>query len=279
MGSCLLLLFPHVLATGLAHGVAFHMGSLAQVLTLNGFTSSYSITYSSPQQPSSSVTRKIVTVLNFSTSKTSYSSVLLHFSNMLFQPLLPLLWFSLLNVLSHSLLSFLPIHQSPVAHTPLVLLSCDGHHINKNLASSLVGFWGLFFWHVHWKSPTLEAPTVLFLYVCTQVVKELWGRTSNRTSWFVSQDKPSLMGPQVCLKKVRLSVMSDSLTPCTIACQTPLSMKFSSQEYWNGLPVLFSSVSYHLTKLGGHLADIPSSSLGFLPSYLPSTPTGLPQSQ
>ena len=140
MGSCLRLLFPHVLATSLVHGVAFHMGSLAQVLALNGFTSSYSITYSSPQQPSSSVTRKIVTVQNFSTSKTSYSSVLLHFSNMLFQPLLSLLWFSFLNVLSHSLLSFLPIYQSPAVHTPLVLLSCDGHHINKNLASSLVGF-------------------------------------------------------------------------------------------------------------------------------------------
>ena len=33
------------------------------------------------------------------------------------------------------------------------------------------------------------------------------------------------------------SVMSDSLaTPWTIVCQVPLSMEFSSQEYWNGLP-------------------------------------------
>ena len=31
------------------------------------------------------------------------------------------------------------------------------------------------------------------------------------------------------------SVMSYSVTPCTVACQTPLSMRFSRQEYWNGL--------------------------------------------
>ena len=32
------------------------------------------------------------------------------------------------------------------------------------------------------------------------------------------------------------SVMSDSLTPLTVACQAPLSMGFSRQEYWSGLP-------------------------------------------
>ena len=26
-------------------------------------------------------------------------------------------------------------------------------------------------------------------------------------------------------------------TPWTVACQTPLSMEFSRQEYWNGLPL------------------------------------------
>ena len=30
--------------------------------------------------------------------------------------------------------------------------------------------------------------------------------------------------------------MSDSVTPWTIACQAPLSMEFSRQEYWSGLP-------------------------------------------
>ena len=34
------------------------------------------------------------------------------------------------------------------------------------------------------------------------------------------------------------SVMSDSATPWTVACQAPLSMEFSRQEYWNRLTFL-----------------------------------------
>ena len=33
------------------------------------------------------------------------------------------------------------------------------------------------------------------------------------------------------------SVMSDSVTPWTVARQAPLSIGFLRQEYWNGLPV------------------------------------------
>ena len=32
------------------------------------------------------------------------------------------------------------------------------------------------------------------------------------------------------------SVMSDSVTPWTVASQAPLSMGFFRQEYWSGLP-------------------------------------------
>ena len=32
------------------------------------------------------------------------------------------------------------------------------------------------------------------------------------------------------------SVMSDSLQPHGLSCQAPLSMEFSKQEYWSGLP-------------------------------------------
>ena len=32
------------------------------------------------------------------------------------------------------------------------------------------------------------------------------------------------------------SILSDSVTPWTIARQAPLSMGFPRQEYWNGLP-------------------------------------------
>ena len=35
---------------------------------------------------------------------------------------------------------------------------------------------------------------------------------------------------------VSCSVVSDSLSPWTVAHQDPLSMEFSSQEYWSGLP-------------------------------------------
>ena len=42
--------------------------------------------------------------------------------------------------------------------------------------------------------------------------------------------------------------MSDSLQPCrrAIACQAPLSMEFSRQEYWSGLP--FPSPGESLTE-------------------------------
>ena len=35
---------------------------------------------------------------------------------------------------------------------------------------------------------------------------------------------------------VSCSVVSDSATPWTVARQAPLSMEFSRQEYWRGLP-------------------------------------------
>ena len=41
-------------------------------------------------------------------------------------------------------------------------------------------------------------------------------------------------------KTCAFSVVSNLLQfPCTIACQAPLSMEFSRQEYWSGVP--FSS--------------------------------------
>ena len=37
-------------------------------------------------------------------------------------------------------------------------------------------------------------------------------------------------------ESVSCSIMSDSATPWTVAHWAPLSMEFSRQEYWNGLP-------------------------------------------
>ena len=39
----------------------------------------------------------------------------------------------------------------------------------------------------------------------------------------------------VC-KCISRSIVFDSATPWSIACQAPLSMEFSGQEYWSGLP-------------------------------------------
>ena len=33
------------------------------------------------------------------------------------------------------------------------------------------------------------------------------------------------------------SVMSNSVRPYRLACQTPLPMEFSRQEYWSGVPL------------------------------------------
>ena len=59
-------------------------------------------------------------------------------------------------------------------------------------------------------------------------------------------------------------------TPWTVACQAPLSMEFSRQEYWSGLP--FSSP--------GDLPDqgIKPGSLVLWADSLPSEPPGKPKS-
>ena len=47
----------------------------------------------------------------------------------------------------------------------------------------------------------------------------------------------------VCLLCARThSVVSDSVTPWTVAHQAPQSMGFSRQEYWSGLPFLLQGI-------------------------------------
>ena len=43
------------------------------------------------------------------------------------------------------------------------------------------------------------------------------------------------MGEASESENVNCSVMSDSATPWTVACQAPLSMGFSRKKYWSGL--------------------------------------------
>ena len=48
------------------------------------------------------------------------------------------------------------------------------------------------------------------------------------------------MGPNEALDSlegISCSVVSTSVTPWTVAHQGPLSMRFSTQEYWSGLPL------------------------------------------
>ena len=70
------------------------------------------------------------------------------------------------------------------------------------------------------------------------------------------------------MKSVSYSVVSDSATPWAVACQALLSMEFSMQEHWSGLP--FPSP--------GDLPDpgIESGSAALHADSLPSEPSGKP---
>ena len=60
--------------------------------------------------------------------------------------------------------------------------------------------------------------------------------------WFLPYNKEN----SVINKYIHMcvfSVVSDSAIPWTIACQAPLSVEFSRQEYWSGLP--FPSPGHH----------------------------------
>ena len=72
----------------------------------------------------------------------------------------------------------------------------------------------------------------------------------------------------VCL--VDYSVMSDFATPQIVAHQAPLSMGFSRQEYWSGLPFPFPR---HLPTPG-----IKPGSPALQTDALPSEPPGKPGS-
>ena len=65
--------------------------------------------------------------------------------------------------------------------------------------------------------------------------------------------------------------MSDSfLTPCTVACQAPLSVGFLRQEYWSGLPLLSPG---DLSDLGIE-SVFPALAWGFFTTEPPGKPPG-----
>ena len=55
--------------------------------------------------------------------------------------------------------------------------------------------------------------------------------------WFLlSPTGLETLGRQKESESVSRLVLPNSATPCTVVCQAPLSMGFSRQEYWRGLP-------------------------------------------
>ena len=64
---------------------------------------------------------------------------------------------------------------------------------------------------------------------------------------------------------VSRSVVSHSATPWTVACHAPLSVEFSRQEYWSGLP--FPSPGYFPNQ--GIEPGSPTLQADSLPSELP----------
>ena len=63
--------------------------------------------------------------------------------------------------------------------------------------------------------------------------------------FFFFESRTKHIYTDVCVS-ISHSVVSDSVTPCIIAHQAPLSMEFSRQEYWTGLP--FPSLGIFLTQ-------------------------------
>ena len=109
--------------------------------------------------------------------------------------------------------------------------------------------WQLLFWVLHWSSvlPVQELPrNELYVVVLAFLCKESFFHsaccleihpcftctTSYPFSLFSSMPWKS--------ESISHSVVSDSVTPQTVAHRAPLSMEFSRQQYWSGLPIPFS---------------------------------------
>ena len=105
-------------------------------------------------------------------------------------------------------------------------------------------------------------------------MQDLSSQTSNRThapsvetpspNHWTTRDFPQLSFEAVfmlsCFSRVRLFV-----TPWTVAYQAPLSMGFSRQEYWSGLPFLLQGI-FPTQGLNLHLLHQQAGSLPLAPS-------------
>ena len=72
-------------------------------------------------------------------------------------------------------------------------------------------------------------------------LRDVWKAGRGKQCWLRSGHV--LHDGCVCVRARPRSVLSDSATPWTVACQTPLSVGFSRQEYWSELPHLPGDLS------------------------------------
>ena len=92
-----------------------------------------------------------------------------------------------------------------------------------------------------------------------------WGEAAGGVGDTIKPQRESICRHTPVLTR---SVLFDYVTPWTAACQTPLSMGFSKQEYWSGLPYPFPG---DLSNLG-----IASRSPALQVDSLPAEPLGKP---
>ena len=91
-------------------------------------------------------------------------------------------------------------------------------------------------------NPKFQAYIFKIIFLNTQV----WITTACQSfvqveQWYVNKasliHRPNNYTRAFPGESVSHSVVSDSVTPRTVAYQAPLSMEFSRQEYWSGLPL------------------------------------------
>ena len=131
---------------------------------------------------------------------------------------------------------------------PSTIPQCAGDTLPRSPSVEGFSSWGLGVWsagnfHLSASLGMASAPesspkvTASFVQGLNKVAA-IWG-PSGTTLTGRSSSRALYRGGQVCSGSVSIvhcSVVSDSVIPWTKAHQAPLSMGFSRQEYWSGLP-------------------------------------------
>ena len=88
-------------------------------------------------------------------------------------------------------------------------------------------------WAVEYYSALKRKEVLLFATTWRNLEDIMWSKIYR--SW---KDKYCVIPLIYESGSVSHSVVSDSVTPWAVACQAPLSMEFSRQEYWSGFPFI-----------------------------------------